>query len=155
MTKRKTRRSAPKSEASRQALARKIYDKLGWGDTPDGKPFDHVDPELWEIINNVMFAHIWTRPGLSLRDREMVTLAALICGGTAGMKLHMRNAHKVGITERQIKEIIFQVMYYAGQANGIIAMRFLKEVMAEPGRGVAGRRSGRTRSKKTARAKVK
>src|SRR5688500_8951935 len=99
------------TEAGRRARARSVCKKLGWADTPDGRPFDTVDPELWEIINNVMLTHIWTRPGLNLRDREMVTLAALICGGTAGMKLHMRNAHNVGITVRQMKEIIFQVMY--------------------------------------------
>jgi 4-carboxymuconolactone decarboxylase len=136
------------TEAARRSRARSIYKKLGWAETPDGRPFDNVDPELWDIITNVMFTHIWSRPGLSLRDREMVTLAALVCGGTAGMKLHFRNAHKVGITAREIKEIIFQVMYYSGQANGIIAMRYLKEVMAEPGSGVAGKARRRPASKK-------
>ncbi|MSQ52510.1 MAG: carboxymuconolactone decarboxylase family protein [Betaproteobacteria bacterium] len=128
-----------------RARAMSIYRKLGWGETQDGKPFDQVDPELWGIITNVMFGHIWSRPGLSLRDREMITLAALITEGTPGMKLHMRNAHKVGVTQREIREIIFQVMYYAGQAKGIFAMRCLQEVMAETPSAVKAKRTANKR----------
>ena len=68
-----------------------------------------------------------------LRDREMVTLAALVMDKADGMKLHMRHAHKLGISFDEIREVILQAMYYAGQAKGLFAIRRLKEVMEETG----------------------
>jgi alkylhydroperoxidase/carboxymuconolactone decarboxylase family protein YurZ len=47
------------------------------------------------------------------------------------MDLHLRHAHKLGITQDQIKELIFQVMYYVGQPRGLFAMKRLKAVMVE------------------------
>ena len=58
-------------------------------------------------------------------------LAALISLGTEGIDLHLRHAHRLGITDDQIKEVIFQVMYYVGQPRGLFAMKRMKAVMAE------------------------
>ena len=68
---------------------------------------------------------------MSLRERELVCLAVLITLGTEGIDLHLRHAGELGITEDQIKEVIFQSMYYAGQPRGLFAMKRLKAVMAE------------------------
>jgi alkylhydroperoxidase/carboxymuconolactone decarboxylase family protein YurZ len=59
------------------------------------------------------------------------------------MDLVLRHAHTVGITERQIKEVIYQVMYYAGQPKGLFAMKRLKAVMAESKGARNGARKGR------------
>ena len=117
-------------EQERRARALALYEKMGWGENESVK---EADEELWKIITDVMFGEIWSRPGLNLRDREMVTLAALVMDKADGMKLHMRHAHKLGITFDEIREVIFQVMYYAGQAKGLFAIRRLKEVMEETG----------------------
>jgi 4-carboxymuconolactone decarboxylase len=74
---------------------------------------------------------VWARPGLSLRERELICLAVLITLGTEGMDLHLRHAGTLGITENELKEVIFQAMYYAGQPRGLFAMKRLKMVMAE------------------------
>ena len=115
-------------EKERRARALAIYEKMGWGENEIVK---ETDEELWKIITDIMFGEIWARPGLSLRDREMVTLAALVMEKADGIKLHMRHAHNLGITFDEIREVIFQVMYYAGQAKGLFAIRRLKEVMKE------------------------
>ena len=117
-------------EKERRARALAIYEKMGWGENEIVK---ETDEELWKLITDVMFGEIWARPGLSLRDREMVTLAALVMEKADGIKLHMRHAHNLGITFDEIREVIFQVMYYAGQAKGLFAIRRLKEVMQETG----------------------
>ena len=117
-------------EKERRARALAIYEKMGWGENEIVK---ETDEELWKLITDVMFGEIWARPGLSLRDREMVTLAALVMDKAEGMKLHMRHAHNLGISFDEIREVIFQVMYYAGQAKGLFAIRRLKEVMQETG----------------------
>jgi len=118
-----------KDNAERRARALRTYKIMGWGENSIVK---QIDEELWEILTDVMFGDIWSRPGLSLRDRELVTLGVLIADKAEGMKLHMRNAHHLGITADEIREVVFQVMYYAGQSKGLYAMRRLKEVMAEP-----------------------
>jgi len=55
----------------------------------------------------------------------------LITLGTEGMDLHLRHAGTLGITENELKEVIFQAMYYAGQPRGLFAMKRLNMVMAE------------------------
>ena len=117
-------------EKERRARALAIYEKMGWGENEIVK---ETDEELWKLITDIMFGEIWSRPGLNLRDREMVTLAALVMDKAEGMKLHMRHAHNLGISFDEIREVIFQVMYYAGQAKGLFAIRRLKEVMQETG----------------------
>jgi len=117
-------------DGERRARALEIYQKMGWGENEIVK---EIDMELWKMITDVMFGEIWSRPGLLLRDRELITLGVLVADRAEGMKLHMRNAHHLGITYDEIRETIFQVMYYAGQSKGLFAMRRLKEVMAESG----------------------
>jgi 4-carboxymuconolactone decarboxylase len=101
---------------------------MGWGTNP---ALEKLDPELWRLTTEFIFGEIWSRPGLNLRERELIVLTVLITLGTEGMDLVLRHAHKAGITEKQIKEVIYQVMYYAGQPKGLFAMKRLKLVMAE------------------------
>ena len=117
-------------DQERRARALEIYKKMGWGENEIVK---EIDMELWKMITDVMFGEIWSRPGLSLRDRELITMGVLVADRAEGMKLHMRHAHNLDITYDEIREIIFQVMYYSGQSKGLFAMRRLKEVMQESG----------------------
>ena len=117
-------------EEERRKRALEIYKKMGWGENEGVK---EADEELWKIITDVMFGEIWSRPGLSLRDRELITLGALVMDRAEGMKLHMQHAHNLGITYDEMRETIFQVMYYAGQSKGLFAIRRMKEVMKENG----------------------
>jgi 4-carboxymuconolactone decarboxylase len=105
-----------------------VYRKMGWGTNPDLK---ELDGDFWALTTDFVFGEIWSRHGLTLRERELVVLAALISLGTEGIDLHLRHAHKLGITNDQIREVIYQVMYYVGQPRGLFAMKRLKAVMAE------------------------
>ncbi len=118
----------------------RVYERMGWGTNPDLK---NLDEELWRLTTDFVFGEVWSRPGLSLREREIAVLAALIALGTEGMDIHLRHAHRLGITEDQIKELIFQVMYYVGQPRGLFAMKRLKGVMAETKKRTARRRKPR------------
>jgi 4-carboxymuconolactone decarboxylase len=111
---------------------------MGWGTNPDLKD---LDEELWRLTTDFVFGEVWSRAGLSLREREIAVLAVLIALGTEGMDIHLRHARKLGITEDQIKELIFQVMYYVGQPRGLFAMKRLKAVMAEKGKSKRARKA--------------
>ncbi len=120
-----------------------IYKKMGWGTNPDLRK---LDEDLWGLTTDFVFGEIWSRAGLSLRERELVVLAVLITLGTEGMDIHLRYAHKLGIRDTDIKEVIFQVMYYAGQPRGLFAMKRLKAILAERARE-PGKRARRERTK--------
>lgn len=108
-----------------------VLKEIGWGDTPMA-PIKAADEQFWELTVGHLFGNIWDRPGLSKRDREMVTLATLIAlDRTQGMRPHLRNARALGITRDEIREVIIQVMHYAGWSCGAHAITALAEGMKE------------------------
>jgi alkylhydroperoxidase/carboxymuconolactone decarboxylase family protein YurZ len=115
-------------EKTRRERGLEVYAKMGWGDNPTLKA---LDGDLWALTTDTLFGEIWARPGLSLRERELVTLAALMASKAEGMSLHMRNAHNLGITFDEIKELILQCTIYLGLPQALFAMRKLEAVMAE------------------------
>ena len=115
-------------DKDRRQRGLEVYREMGWGENPAVK---ELDEDLWAFTTDVLFGEIWARPGLSLRDRELVTLAALVAAKADGMALHMRNAHHLGISYDEIKEVILQCTVYLGMPKALFAMRKLKAVMAE------------------------
>ncbi|MBX9738883.1 MAG: carboxymuconolactone decarboxylase family protein [Beijerinckiaceae bacterium] len=107
-----------------------VYRQMGWGENEVVK---ELDPDLWAYTTDFLFGDIWSRPGLSLRERELVTLGVLMAAKADGIALHMRNAHHLGISYSEIKEVILQSTYYLGMPKGLFAMRKLKAVMEETG----------------------
>ena len=75
-----------------------------------------VSPDLARYTIEYPFADIYARPGLSLRDREIATIAALTAMGNAEpqLKVHIQAGLNVGLTEEEIKEVIIQMSVYAG-----------------------------------------
>jgi len=112
----------------RRARGLAVYQAMGWGENAAVKD---LDEDLWQLTTDVLFGEIWSRPGLSLRERELVTLAALMAAKADGIALHMRNAHNLGISFDEMKEVILQATIYLGMPKALFAMRKLKAVMAE------------------------
>jgi 4-carboxymuconolactone decarboxylase len=107
-----------------------LYEQMGWGENEGVKK---ADMDLWRYTTDFLFGEIWARPGLSLREKELVTIAVLMEAKADGIAIHMRNAHKLGISFADIKEVILQVTYYLGMPRGLWAMRKLRSVMDESG----------------------
>jgi 4-carboxymuconolactone decarboxylase len=84
----------------RRARGLAVYQAMGWGENAAVK---ELDEDLWQLTTDVLFGEIWSRPGLSLRERELVTLAALMAAKADGIALHMRNAHNLGISFDEMK----------------------------------------------------
>ena len=103
---------------------------MGWGNEPMA-PVKAADESFWALTVENLFGEVWARPGLSLRDRELVTMATLIALDRArGLRPHLERAGGVGITPEEIKEVIVQVMYYAGWSVGAHAMFAFSEIQA-------------------------
>lgn len=89
-------------------------------------------PDLYEMSVGHLFGDVWARPGLSLRDRQLVTLAANIalCRPTGNFS-HYRSAKHIGVTHEEIMEIIIQVGHYAGWPTMANAVRQYSMVLEE------------------------
>jgi alkylhydroperoxidase/carboxymuconolactone decarboxylase family protein YurZ len=115
-------------EKGRRERGLEVLRKMGWGDNPTLKA---LDEDLWAFTTDAFFGDIWARPGLSLRERELITLATLMAAKADGISLHMRNAHHLGITFDEMKEVILQCTIYLGLPQALFAMRKLEAVIAE------------------------
>jgi 4-carboxymuconolactone decarboxylase len=97
------------------------------------KALEDICPDLGKYIIEYGFGDIYDRPGLSLRDREIATIAALTVLGHAQpqLKVHIQAGLNVGLTQNEIKEIILQMSAYAGFPIAINAMMSAKEVFSQ------------------------
>ena len=91
-----------------------------------------VDPKLAELTDNVLFGDVWERPGLSKRDRSLITVAALIAmNRPEQLRSHLRLARRNGVTQEEIVEVITQMAFYAGWPNAVNAVAVAREVFEE------------------------
>jgi 4-carboxymuconolactone decarboxylase len=91
-----------------------------------------LSPELYEMSVGHLFGDVWARPGLSLRERQLVTLAANIAlARPNGNHSHYRSSEHIGITRKEIIEVIIQVGHYAGWPTISNAVRQYTEVIEE------------------------
>ena len=89
-------------------------------------------PKLVELTDNVLFGDIWERPGLSKRDRSLITVATLIAlNCTEQLPFHLSKALTNGITKDELLEAITQLAFYAGWPNAMSAVMIAKRVFAE------------------------
>ena len=111
----------------RRAAGLAVLEQLGWGTNEETRD---LDEDLWQIITETNFGTIWSRPGLSLRERELVCMAILIARGAHGVAMHFKNAHHVGFTPEELKEIVLQTIPYSGLPRALGAMALLKKTLA-------------------------
>lgn len=92
-----------------------------------------VAPKLAELTDRVLFGDVWQRPGLSQRDRSLITVAALIAmNRPEQLRSHMARARSNGVTREEIAEIITHLAFYTGWPNAITAVGVAREVFQEP-----------------------
>jgi 4-carboxymuconolactone decarboxylase len=89
-------------------------------------------PDLYEMSVAHLFGDVWARPGLSLRERQLVTLAANIAmARPSGNHSHYLSAQHIGISKEEICEVIIQVGHYTGWPTMSLAVRQFTDVMEE------------------------
>jgi 4-carboxymuconolactone decarboxylase len=107
-----------------------------------------ICPAIYELSIGHLFGDIWTRPHLSLREREMITLAANIAlGRQIGIRGHFESALHIGITKDQIMELIIQVGHYAGWPTMAHAVAQYAEMEEEQGPAKKKKSAARPRAK--------
>ena len=91
-----------------------------------------VVPHLAELTTDVLFGEVWERPGLSKRDRSLITVAALTAlYRTDQLRSHIRRALDNGVTKEEIGELITHIAFYGGWPTAVNAAQVAKEVFGE------------------------
>src|SRR5947207_5102478 len=94
-----------------------------------------VAPALDRYAQDRVLGDLWKRPGLSPRDRSIVTIAVLITRNqTIEMPYYLALALDNGVKPREISEIITHLAFYSGWENAMSAAASTKEVFS--GRGI-------------------
>lgn len=94
--------------------------------------FGKVSPGVVQYTTDALFRDLWLRPGLTPRDRSMVTVSALVASGqVAQITYHLNRAMDNGLTETEAGEMLTQLAFYAGWPNVFSAMPVFKEVFAK------------------------
>jgi len=101
-------------------------------DSDEDVEFGGFAPELMEIGVESVFGKLWTREGLSRRDRSLVTLGILIAQrATEEMNAHFRIARENGLSEEELAEVIYHASGYAGFPAASTARNIAAEALAQ------------------------
>src|SRR2546428_7672964 len=91
-----------------------------------------VAPALDQYNQDRLLGDVWKRTGLSMRDRGIVTLAALIARNqTIELPFYLNLALDNGVKPREISEIITHLAFYSGWSNAMSAVAVAKDVFAQ------------------------
>jgi 4-carboxymuconolactone decarboxylase len=95
-------------------------------------PWGDIAPHLTEISNTVLFDDVWQRPGLSPRDRSLITVASLIALYRSNeLPFHLGKALDNGITRDEIIEVITHLAFYSGWPTASTALSIARRVFDE------------------------
>jgi 4-carboxymuconolactone decarboxylase len=90
-------------------------------------------PKLVDLTEKVLFGDVWERPGLSKRDRSLITVAALVAlNRTEQLRGHLERALGNGVTKNEIVELITHLAFYSGWPTAMSAALVAKEVLEAP-----------------------
>ncbi len=99
--------------------------------TPMRAPWGDIAPRLAEITDKVLFEDVWQRPGLSPRDRSLITVAALVAlYRTNELPFHLKKALENGVTRDEIVELITHLAFYSGWPTAGTAVGIARQVFA-------------------------
>ena len=100
-----------------------------WGALPTPAP---ATKEMMDITVEHLFGDIWSRPGLAVRDRSMITVAALtVMGRETQLKVHLKGALQLGISREEIKEMMIHLAHYGGWPSGVTGLAVAQAVFDE------------------------
>jgi 4-carboxymuconolactone decarboxylase len=94
--------------------------------------FGHIAPALAQYTDEVLFGEVWERPGLSPRDRSLVTVACLVAlYRTNELPFHVKRALENGLTRDQLIEAITHLAFYSGWPTASTALSIARKVFEE------------------------
>ncbi len=98
------------------------------------KAFGDIAPKLADVTDNILFGDIWERPGLSRRDRSLITVASLVSLYRVNeLPFHLKKAIDNGVTRDELIEMITHLAFYAGWPCASTAIGIARKIFEEVG----------------------
>jgi len=93
---------------------------------------DEFSRPMQDLATAAGWGMVWSRPGLTLKQRSMLTLAFVIARGKSEeLALHLDGATRNGVTQNEVREICLQAAVYCGFPEGLGAFRVAKKYYAD------------------------
>ena len=99
------------------------------------RSLENIAPDVGRLIVEFAFGEIYPRGGLSVQEREMITIASLLTAGGCEpqLEVHVNGALNVGVPQEKIVETSIQCIPYTGFPRVLNALFVTKKVFAERG----------------------
>jgi 4-carboxymuconolactone decarboxylase len=96
-----------------------------------GNADDFTKP-LQDLVTEYCWGAVWGRDGLSRKTRSMINIAMLsVLNRPNELRTHIKGALTNGVSRDEIREVLMQVVVYAGVPAGIDGFRIALEAFAE------------------------
>ena len=96
--------------------------------------FGDFAPALADYTDRVLFGDVWERPGLSPRDRSLITVATLVAlYRTNELPFHLNKALDNGLSRHELVEVITHLAFYSGWPTAATAVAVAQRVFEERG----------------------
>lgn len=91
-----------------------------------------LDPDLNKLVQGFAYDMLWSREGLSHREKSLITLTVLVATGRAEqLPLHIRGFLHCGGSVEDLRNIFIHIIGYSGFPSVLTAFRVLNEVVKE------------------------
>jgi len=89
-----------------------------------------IAPEFAQLTQDFLFGDIWQRPGLSQRDKSLITVTCLVVlNRIEQVEFHLKKAFENGLTKEELVAAITHIAFYAGWPTAASGFRHLKKVL--------------------------
>ena len=89
---------------------------------------DDLNMPFQELATEFAWGSVWTRPGLSLRERSLATLSMCIAlNRPAEVKIHLRGAIRNGVSRAELRELILHSFLYCGGPAALDAYKAVRD----------------------------
>ncbi len=89
-----------------------------------------VAPEFAKLTQDLLFGDIWQRPGLSPRDKSLITVTCLVAlNRIEQVDFHLKKAFENGLTKEELVAAITHIAFYAGWPTAASGFAHLKKVL--------------------------
>jgi 4-carboxymuconolactone decarboxylase len=89
-----------------------------------------IAPEFAQLTQDFLFGDIWKRPGLSQRDKSLITVTCLVAlNRIEQVEFHLKKAFKNGLTKEELVAAITHIAFYAGWPTAASGFSHLKRII--------------------------
>jgi 4-carboxymuconolactone decarboxylase len=87
-------------------------------------------PDYAQLTQDVLFGDVWKRPGLSQRDKSLITVTVLVAlNRIEQVDFHLKKAFENGLTKEELVAAITHIAFYAGWPTAASGLSHLKKVI--------------------------